>query len=181
MSTTSQIADALEKSGIPFTRVEGVANGIKYWGLSVRHENVHAEVRECSKWVEMKAWHYTPEQFMDMLVGAGMCHIEVKDNLAETDGMGDTWLECDECHWQMRLEPTTPRFSYCPNCRRKVVERMKVKDNPSACVDQRERGTRTCKECYFSHVNDRNQWTGTQRCFDAGCIAMRELGIEVRP
>lgn len=54
-------------------------------------------------------------------VGAGTCHIEVHDNLAETEGMGDVWLECDECHWQMPLEPTTPRFKYCPNCRREVV------------------------------------------------------------
>lgn len=49
------------------------------------------------------------------------CHIEVHDNLAETDGMGDVWLECDECHWQMPLEPTTPRFKHCPNCGAKVV------------------------------------------------------------
>lgn len=50
------------------------------------------------------------------------CHIEVHDNLAETDGMGDVWLECDECHWQMPLEPTTPRFKHCPNCGAKVIE-----------------------------------------------------------
>jgi len=53
-------------------------------------------------------------------VGAATCHITVKDNLAETEGMGDVWLECDECHWQMPLEPTTPRFSFCPNCGKRI-------------------------------------------------------------
>ena len=62
----------------------------------------------------------TPEELMKLL-GQGTCHIEVHDNFAETEGMGEVWLECDECHWQMPLEPTTPRFKYCPNCRRKVV------------------------------------------------------------
>ena len=54
--------------------------------------------------------------------GAGTCHMEVKDNLAESEGMGDVWLECDRCHWQMMLEPTTPRFKYCPNCRAEIKE-----------------------------------------------------------
>ena len=69
MNTTNQIASALKKSGIPFVRVEGVADGTEYLGLSVRHKGIHAEVRECSKWVEMKVFHFTPEQFMAMLVG----------------------------------------------------------------------------------------------------------------
>jgi hypothetical protein len=58
---------------------------------------------------------------LNATVGAGTCHIEVHDNLAETEGMGDVWLECDECHWQMMLEPTTPRFKHCPNCGREIV------------------------------------------------------------
>jgi len=59
--------------------------------------------------------HYLPED-------AGTCHMEVKDNIAESEGMGDVWLECDRCHWQMTLEPTTPRFKYCPNCRARIKE-----------------------------------------------------------
>ena len=64
----------------------------------------------------------TPEQVVDATVGRDTCHIEVRDNISETDGVGGVWLECDECHWQMPLEPTTPRFKYCPNCGRKVIE-----------------------------------------------------------
>lgn len=59
--------------------------------------------------------HYLPE-------GTGTCHMEVHDNLLETEGMGEVWLECDKCHWQMPLEPTTPRFKYCPNCRARIKE-----------------------------------------------------------
>lgn len=51
----------------------------------------------------------------------GTCHLSVEDNMAETEGMGDVWLECDECHWQMPLEPSTPIFNYCPGCGRKAV------------------------------------------------------------
>ena len=57
---------------------------------------------------------YVPER--------GECHIAVHDNLAETEGMGDVWLECDECRWQMPLESITPRFNFCPNCGRRVKE-----------------------------------------------------------
>lgn len=61
------------------------------------------------------------EQLLDAAtVGTGTCHMEVHDNLDESEGMGDVWLECDECHWQMMLEPTTPRFNFCPNCGRRI-------------------------------------------------------------
>ena len=51
------------------------------------------------------------------------CEIRVFDNMAETDGMGDVWLECSACHWQMDYSET-PRMplNYCPNCGRKVVD-----------------------------------------------------------
>lgn len=47
---------------------------------------------------------------------------------------------------------------------------MRLRDNPSACVEPEYRRERTCRECYFSQVNEKNQWTGTQRCWNAGCI-----------
>ena len=94
------------------------------------------QVRECSKGVyfegysdgathrvngiEETDWQAIADK-LNATLDAGTCHIEVHDNLAETEGMGDVWLECDECHWQMPLEPTTPRFKYCPNCGVKVV------------------------------------------------------------
>lgn len=47
---------------------------------------------------------------------------------------------------------------------------MKLKDNPSGCVDPQRRGERTCIECYYAQVNDKNQWTGNERCWNAQCI-----------
>lgn len=56
----------------------------------------------------------------ESMLGRGTCHITVQDNMTETEGMGDVWLECDACGWQMPLEPSTPRFNYCPNCGRRI-------------------------------------------------------------
>lgn len=111
MSTTNQIADALEKRGIPFVRVEGVADGIEYWGLTVIHENIHAEVRECADWVEMKVWHYTPEQFMNMLVGAGTCKRIYHPNRITRN------YTCSNCGYGASDE----RWAYCPKCGHKYV------------------------------------------------------------
>ena len=47
---------------------------------------------------------------------------------------------------------------------------MRLKDNPSACVEPEYRKERTCLECYFSQVNEKNQWTGTQRCWNSQCL-----------
>jgi len=55
-------------------------------------------------------------------LGRGTCHITVQDNMTETEGMGDVWLECDACGWQMPLELSMPRFNYCPNCGRRVEQ-----------------------------------------------------------
>ena len=65
----------------------------------------------------------TPEQVIEATLGRGTCHIRVFDNLAESDGNGDVWLECDECHWQMDYAeaPSMP-LKFCPNCGRKVVD-----------------------------------------------------------
>lgn len=47
---------------------------------------------------------------------------------------------------------------------------MRLNDNPSGCVDQHKRGNRTCIECWYAQVNERNQWTGNQRCWNSECI-----------
>lgn len=80
-------------------------------GWNQNERNMDEEMEELG-WVRVDA----------ATLGAGTCRISVQDNLAETDGIGDVWLECDECHWQMPLEPSTPRFNFCPNCGRRVVD-----------------------------------------------------------
>lgn len=83
----------------------------------VTAEQVRKAIEENS-WVDLN-WQAIADELNAML-GAGTCHVTVQDNMAETEGMGDVWLECDACHWQMPLEPSTPRFNFCPNCGRKV-------------------------------------------------------------
>lgn len=114
MNTTNQIADALENSGIPFTRVEGIADGIEYWGLSVYHENIHVEVRECSKWVEMKVFNFTPEQFMRMLVGE---HSATRINVPRKDHLSMGHYECGACGAVIGYNNR-----YCHRCGARLVD-----------------------------------------------------------
>ena len=60
----------------------------------------------------------TPSQAVDATLGRDECHLIVRENL-----LGEVWIECDGCHWQMPLDawPRTPMFNHCPNCGAKVV------------------------------------------------------------
>ncbi len=63
----------------------------------------------------------TPEQAVKVTLGYyETCRITTQDNYAETEGMGDVWIECNKCHWQTSLEPIMPEINYCPGCGRKV-------------------------------------------------------------
>ena len=71
----------------------------------------------------MSVCHLTPAQAVEATLGRGTCRIDVFDNLNESEGNGDVWLECSACHWQMDYAeaPTMP-LNYCPNCGKRVVE-----------------------------------------------------------
>ena len=114
MNTTNQIANALENSGIPFTRVEGMADGTEYWGLSVHHKGIHAEVRECSKWVEMKVFHFTPEQFMRMLVGE---HTATRISVPLKGHTSIGHYECGDCRGVVGAQD-----AYCKHCGARLVD-----------------------------------------------------------
>lgn len=46
-----------------------------------------------------------------------------------------------------------------------------VKNNPEGCVcKERLANYQSCGACYRSQVNESNQWTGSQKCWDAQCI-----------
>ena len=65
------------------------------------------------------------------------CHMFINDNLNETEGTGDVWIECDVCGWQMPFEPRMPDFNYCPNCGAYMKTINKVKPIRKCC--------KTCK------------------------------------
>ena len=62
--------------------------------------------------------HLTPSQAIDATLGRGTCHID----LVGYDEREDRF-QCRSCDWSMSVRRGTwPRFNYCPNCGRRVVE-----------------------------------------------------------
>lgn len=119
---TDELRARLDELGVEYDTYDQVSMQNTYWNvgeLRFRYCERKDSMTELTMFAECGI---TPEQAIAATVGAGTCHMEVKDNLVETEGMGEVWLECDECHWQMPLEPTTPRFKYCPNCGMRIEE-----------------------------------------------------------
>ena len=118
-SLRPELHKALKARGIDYW----VAQGVTFWNRDDGCECLAYgyEANGVPKLAVKVVGFTDPEQAIAATVG-GTCHISAHDNLTETAGMGDVWLECDECHWQMPLEPTTPRFKHCPNCGRRVAE-----------------------------------------------------------
>ena len=53
------------------------------------------------------------------------CEFNIKDNMNETEGMGDVWIECSACNcvFDFYADEWLMKMSYCPNCGCKVVKR----------------------------------------------------------
>ena len=75
----------------------------------------------------------TPEQmgqlsdYIRAELGSGTCEFVIKDNMNESEGMGDVWIECSACHCQFDYyaDDWLMKMSYCPNCsarNRKAVD-----------------------------------------------------------
>lgn len=52
------------------------------------------------------------------------CEFNIKDNMNESEGMGDVWIECSACHcvFDYYADEWLMNMSYCPNCGAKVVK-----------------------------------------------------------
>lgn len=46
------------------------------------------------------------------------CKFTIEDNMNETEGMGDVWIECSACHcvFDFYADEWLMKMSYCPNC-----------------------------------------------------------------
>lgn len=122
MTATEELRRMLDERGVEWDVLQGFEGGeMTRWRDSMGRYVTACDDGVVTFFADFY-WGPTPEQAIEATLGRGTCRIAVQDNLAETDGMGDVWLECDACHWQMPLEPSTPRFNYCPNCGREVVE-----------------------------------------------------------
>jgi len=42
-------------------------------------------------------------------------------------------------------------------------------NDPRKCVDRKQKGNKTCMECYVSQVTN-GHFTGDMKCFNSGCI-----------
>jgi len=51
------------------------------------------------------------------------CEFNIKDNMNETEGMGDVWIECSACNcvFDFYADEWLMKMSYCPNCGCKVI------------------------------------------------------------
>ena len=65
-------------------------------------------------WESIKAWNSRAER---------TCEFNIKDNMNETEGMGDVWIECSACNcvFDFYADEWLMKMSYCPNCGAKVV------------------------------------------------------------
>lgn len=46
------------------------------------------------------------------------CKFTIEDNMNETEGMGDVWIECSTCNcvFDFYADEWLMKMSYCPNC-----------------------------------------------------------------
>ena len=60
-------------------------------------------------WESIKAWNSRAER---------TCEFSIKDNMNETEGMGDVWIECSACNcvFDFYADEWLMKMSYCPSC-----------------------------------------------------------------
>ena len=53
------------------------------------------------------------------------CEFNIKDNMNETEGMGDVWIECSTCHcmYDYFADDWLMAMNYCPSCGARKVNK----------------------------------------------------------
>lgn len=76
-------------------------------------------------WVPAERWQAIADE-LNAEIG-GTCEMEIKDNMAESEGTGAVWLECSSCHWQIEFFHTKwlEHVKFCPECGRKIRKAVK--------------------------------------------------------
>ena len=127
MTATDELRRLLDERGVEWGAEESELDHVTTWNANGGQAMFYESKTTNPNLLQVNYYHLTPVQAVEATLGRGTCRITVEDNLAETEGTGDVWLECSACHWQMPLEPTPPRFdycpplfSYCPNCGRRI-------------------------------------------------------------
>ena len=73
----------------------------------------------------IEAWNTRSEQAIAATLGRGTCEYAIKDNMNESEGMGDVWIECSACHcaFDYYADEWLMNMHYCPNCGARVERR----------------------------------------------------------
>ncbi len=93
--------------------------GVDDYGLNYYpHDGVHDE-QECIDWSKVERVEIDWVDF----VRERTCKFTIEDNMNETEGMGDVWIECSACHcvFDFYADEWLMKMSYCPNCGAKVI------------------------------------------------------------
>lgn len=125
-AATKKLRSMLDERGVKWMEDCGESGTIWYPPKSISDPPSafqHHALGKATRWWGDKitvTWRCYPEQAIEATLGREPCHLITQDNYAETEGMGDVWIECDKCHWQTSLESIMPEINYCPGCGRKV-------------------------------------------------------------
>ena len=89
------------------------AEAIAAWNSRVDYHGYEQAAIEA--WESIKAWNSRAER---------TCEFNIKDNMNETEGMGDVWIECSACNcvFDYYADEWLMKMSYCPNCGARVKD-----------------------------------------------------------
>ena len=115
MSATDELRRLLDKRGVEHS---GNDANVTHW---LNYAAVATEQPGKVLWL---SYYVTPEEAVNITLGRGECEYSIKDNMSETEGMGDVWIECSACHcaFDYYADEWLMNMHYCPNCGAKVVE-----------------------------------------------------------
>lgn len=95
------------------TVIENHGGGYRLWRIGSEYYRQGRKADFCET-------YDTIEEAVEAAGWRGSCDIEEHDNLAETQGQGDAWLECSACHWQAPIGlALAGALRYCPSCGRR--------------------------------------------------------------
>ena len=123
MSATDELRRLLDERGVKYYDMQnrGIWFGISEDGKDHKYE----AFEQTDGLIEIDVFDLTPEQAIAATLGSGTCEYAIKDNMNETEGMGDVWIECSACHcaFDYYADEWLMNMHYCPNCGARVERR----------------------------------------------------------
>ena len=120
MTATEKLRALLDERGVEYEAECIDSSNYFTWG-----ENDCCSYTEYPDGTVLRIWDCTPEQAIAATLGRRTCEYAIKDNMNETEGMGDVWIECSACHcvFDYYADEWLMNMHYCPNCGARVERR----------------------------------------------------------